>query len=101
MQQDDDRNPSTVELDGTEGCPVFTSDNKAIGHVKEVVGGYFKVNAPRHSDYWLSKDQVQLASANQVILTCPKEEIERLKRAKPGPLRTNKAHSAGGTDGAR
>jgi hypothetical protein len=84
MATESDRNTSVNQLAGSEGTPVFSADHQAIGHVKEVEGAYFKVDVGGRPDYWLSEDEVKLASANQVILTCAKDEIGRYKRDRPG-----------------
>lgn len=73
------------DLAGTEGCPIFTADHKAIGHVKEVAGVYFKVDVRGRPDYWLSQDDVQVATANQVILNWPEKDLGSHKRDQPGP----------------
>lgn len=35
------------------GTDIYTADNDKIGQVKEVRGGYFKVDAMGQPDYWL------------------------------------------------
>lgn len=85
MVMDNDRSPSSVRLTGTEGCPVFSSDSQELGHVKEVAGVYFKVDAPLQPDYWLSQEEVASANREQVVLNRSLNELDSVKRTRPGP----------------
>ena len=54
------------------GMPIESADGTTIGTVKEVAGGYFKVDAPLHRDYWLPSDLVaaHTATALQLGVDC-------------------------------
>jgi hypothetical protein len=57
------------------GTPVRSSDGEDLGEVKELLGRYFKVDAPMAPDYWLSRDVVRSSEQQQVVLGITKEEL--------------------------
>jgi len=50
------------------GMPIESADGTTIGTVKEVAGGYFKVDAPLHRDYWLPSELVSSRTATALQL---------------------------------
>ena len=74
---------SDLPLIDSEGVPVFAADDQPIGHVKEVRGQYFKVDAPMEHDFWLTSDLVTLASRHQVLLRCDSAAVDRFKQDSP------------------
>ena len=67
------------------GAPVFTRDGASLGVVKEVEDAYFKVDAPRARDYWLSCEFVRAHSPASVELDFDAEVLEVYKLEGPGP----------------
>jgi hypothetical protein len=74
------------------GCPVFTSDNEALGYVSEIREGAFRVDVPLGRDYWLSESHVQNATDTQVMVDFEKECLDDFKLAEPSGI--EKAHEA-------
>ena len=79
----DDTTTGAIDLAESEGVPVYSADHQLLGTVKELRGGFFKVNAAHAHDYWLSDEDVALASGNQVILSCTAEEAAGRRRTEP------------------
>lgn len=53
------RNPeSATGMVPQAGQPVYASDGKVLGRVKEVAVDAFKVDAPMKRDYWLSAGSI-------------------------------------------
>ena len=67
----------------TVGMPVATQDGEALGTVKEVQGGYFKVDARLRPDYWLQCEFGDVAADGRVVLSFGKEELGAYKVAEP------------------
>jgi hypothetical protein len=61
------------------GMPVATRDGEALGTVKEVQTGYFKVDVRLRPDYWLQTDFAHVTGAGQVVLDFGKEELDHYK----------------------
>ena len=70
---------TSEEVSVATGCPVFTSDNEALGYVKEVREGAFKVDVPMGRDYWLSESCVRSASEHQLIVDFEKDRLDEYK----------------------
>ena len=65
----------TWQIDIAEGCEVVTRDGDKVGTVKEVRGGYFKVNAPLQPDYWLQRQFVESNAEGRITLSFEKGEL--------------------------
>ena len=63
MSQDQMANSAHIP---TVGAPVCTRDGAELGTVKEVDGAFFKVDAPRAKDYWLSCEFVRMSSGERI-----------------------------------
>ncbi|MGK2964335.1 MAG: DUF2171 domain-containing protein [Tepidiformaceae bacterium] len=57
------------------GQPITTSDGSDVGRVKEVQGGFFKVDAPMARDYWLSSACVRSVEGPMVRLNLRSDEV--------------------------
>ncbi|MEO8541133.1 MAG: hypothetical protein ABI577_15430 [bacterium] len=64
--------------------PVFTLDGEQFGYVKEIHGGYFKIDVPMARDYWLSTSYIADSTLDRVTLTLRKDELEEHRLSKPG-----------------
>ena len=69
----------TWQIDVAEGCEIVTRDGDKIGTVKEVRGGYFKVNAPMQPDYWLQRQFVESNADGRIMLSFDKEDLGNYK----------------------
>lgn len=63
---------------------VLASDGELVGKVKEVSGGYFKVDASMAMDYWLSRAYVATVAGDAVHLAITKHEASKHRLAAPG-----------------
>lgn len=63
----DEREPQVV-LRMTVGSRVYTKDGVKTGSVKEIRSDGFKIDVPWRPDFWLSKDLVELADPEQVVV---------------------------------
>jgi hypothetical protein len=85
-----------------EGLPVYTLDNKRLGHVKAVEGEFFKVDVRFRKDYWLPANQVAYVDEHCVGMLFRADESELYKMMHPGedPLarQLKKAGLEGGND---
>lgn len=61
------------------GMPVTTQDGEAVGTVKEVQAGYFKVDVRLQPDYWLQADFARVTTDGQVVLGFGKDELGQYK----------------------
>ncbi len=68
----------------TVGAAIFARDGDQFGYVKDVRGGYFKVDAPWARDYWLSCVYVARYEENQVWLSITKDEADEHRLEAPG-----------------
>ncbi len=66
------------------GTPVFSRDDQKIGYVREVHGGYFKVDAPMAKDYWLSATYIADSTLDRISLNLRKDEIDEHQLTAPG-----------------
>lgn len=57
------------------GTRVCSSDGHELGAVKDMVGAYFKIDAPMAPDYWLPRSVVRSADQSQLILDITREEL--------------------------
>ena len=64
--------------------PVFTREGEQFGYVKEVQGGYFKIDVPLAKDYWLSTAYIAESTLDRVTLSLAKAEIEEHRLSAPG-----------------
>ncbi len=64
--------------------PVFSRDGDQIGFVREIHGGYFKIDAPMAKDYWLSTVYIADSTLDRVSLTLNKGEIDEHRLDAPG-----------------
>ncbi len=94
------------------GAPIFTRDARQIGKVREVSssGSFFKVDAPRRRDFWLSRDDVATAEQGRVTLAYRSDELaerqveQNLKMgaaAKDGPAARGGQAGPDGNDSLR
>ena len=63
----------------TEGHPIYTLDNKRLGHVKEIGETHFKVDARFRKDFWLSRAQVAYVDEHCVGMLFRSDEAELYK----------------------
>lgn len=64
--------------------PVITLDGDQYGYVKELHGGYFKIDVPMAKDFWLSQVYIGDYNMDRVTLTLRKDEIEEHQLEAPG-----------------
>lgn len=67
------------------GLPVYTFDNRRLGHVKEIAEGarFFKVDARFRRDYWLSRSQVAYVDNRCVGMLFRADEAELYRLNQP------------------
>ena len=75
--------PSETPADMKVGAPVFTSDGKQLGHVKDVELEEFQIDVPRARDYWLQRTIVHSFSDERVELLVTDADLEAYKMEKP------------------
>ena len=73
--------------------PVFTLDGEQFGYVKELHGGYFKIDVPLALDYWLSTSYIAESTLDRVSLSLRKDELEGHRLSAPGM--ENQVHGEG------
>ncbi|MCC6381631.1 MAG: hypothetical protein IT304_03935 [Dehalococcoidia bacterium] len=80
------RTPSSDETlaAAAVGAAVFSADGEQFGRVRETRGGYFKVDVPWATDYWLSTAYVARYEGNEVWLAIPRSEIDEHRLEEPG-----------------
>ncbi|MGH2599118.1 MAG: DUF2171 domain-containing protein [Dehalococcoidia bacterium] len=76
MQPDD---APTWQVDIAEGSEVVTSDGHEVGTVKEIRGGYFKLNVHLHPDYWLQRQFVTTNAEGRVTMSFTKDDLDNYK----------------------
>ena len=74
--------------------PVVTSDGHQFGYVKELHGGYFKLDVPMAKDFWLSQAYIADYNMDRVSLTLRKDEVEEHRLEAPGLETQEQAGSA-------
>jgi hypothetical protein len=78
--------------------PVYASDGQQFGYVKEIQGGYFKIDVPMAKDFWLSTTYISDCTMDKVTLSLPKEEIEEHRLSAPGAENQNSDQVLSDTD---
>jgi len=74
--------------------PVITLDGEQFGYVKEVHGGYFKLDIPMGKDFWLSTAYIADHNMDRVTLTLRKDEVDDHRLEAPGLETQEQAGSA-------
>lgn len=69
----------TWQIDVAENCEVFTSDGDKIGTVKEVQGGFFKVNVHLQPDYWLQRQFITSNDDGRITMSFTKQDLDDYK----------------------
>ncbi len=64
--------------------PVSTRDGQQFGYVKEIHGGYFKIDVPMARDFWLSREYIAENSLDSVVLSLRKDELDDHRLSEPG-----------------
>lgn len=64
--------------------PVFSLDGQQVGYVKEMHGGYFKLDVPMAKDYWLSTVYIADSTLDRVSLSLRKDEMDEHRLSAPG-----------------
>lgn len=64
--------------------PVFSLEGEKVGYVKEIHGGYFKIDVPMAKDYWLSTVYIADSTLDRVSLTLRKGEMDEHRLSAPG-----------------
>jgi hypothetical protein len=74
------------------GLRVVTVDWQSLGEVAEVRHEQFKVRTGRFQrDYWLPTSTVaNVVPGQEVVLRCPRQEVDQLKRHRPAPAPVSK-----------
>ncbi|MEX2081624.1 MAG: hypothetical protein WEC33_08400 [Dehalococcoidia bacterium] len=65
------------------GATIVDAEGAQIGRVKESTLEYFKVDAPHHSDYWLSTSLVESISGESVRLNTSGHALEAQRVPRP------------------
>src|SRR6185503_4405985 len=69
--------PSTAPANSPDiGAPIYSSDGQQFGSIKEVRGGYFKVDAPMSRDFWLSAAYIGVSDSESVRLTITRDQVD-------------------------
>ena len=66
------------------GGAIFDREGEQFAYVKEVRGGYFKLDLPMARDMWLSSGYVSRTEGNDVRLSITREEADEHKLSQPG-----------------
>jgi hypothetical protein len=74
--------------------PVVTLDGDQFGYVKELHGGYFKIDVPMGKDFWLSTAYIGDQNMDRVTLTLRKDELDEHRLEAPGLEHQESAGSA-------
>lgn len=75
----------TKDVEIGVGRPVFTSDNQAVGQIKEMQEGGFLVDVTLGKDYWLADRDVKSSGEAGVVLIFTKAELEEYQREEAPP----------------
>ncbi|MEP6872002.1 MAG: hypothetical protein ABI939_09155 [Anaerolineaceae bacterium] len=78
---------STLQDPQTElpiGGAIFDRNGEQFAVVKEVKGGYFKLDLPMARDFWLSSGYVSETEGNRVSLNISRDEADEHKLGAPG-----------------
>ena len=76
--------PIQKPLEPIIDTPVFSLDGEKVGFVKEIHGGYFKLDAPMARDYWLSNLYIADSTLDRIQLTLRKDEMDEHRLSAPG-----------------
>lgn len=87
---------SNPEVELALNTPVCTLDGDQIGYVKEVHGGYFKLDVPMSKDFWLSTAYIGDHTMDRVTLTLRKDELDEHRLEAPGLERGTEENSSTG-----
>lgn len=63
------------------GADIFTQDGERLGKLKEIHGGYFKVDAPMQPDYWLPEQYLGQGTGNEIRVSFTKDRLDDYKVA--------------------
>lgn len=69
--------------------PVYSADGEQFGYVKELQGGYFKIDVPMAKDYWLSTAYIDNCSMDRVSLNLKRDQIDEHRLSAPGAENQN------------
>jgi hypothetical protein len=58
------------------GAEVVTLDGKKLGKVKVVEAGFFKVDVPRHHDYWFQREMIGSSSSEKVTMEFADDDVK-------------------------
>ncbi len=72
-----------TDLEALTGIELCTSDGERLGKVSEVKDASFKVDAPFRPDFWLPLNTVESVTADRVLVTFPKEQLDHYKSNEP------------------
>ncbi len=64
--------------------PVYSSDGQQVGYIREIHGGYFKLDVPMARDYWLSNTYISESTLDRVTLSLRKSEMDEHRLTAPG-----------------
>lgn len=70
------------------GASVFTRDGGALGTVKEVGTGIFKLDAAMQPDYWLSTGHIAASTSARLVLSFDKDRLDEYKLETPDATMT-------------
>jgi len=65
------------------GTPLIARDGESIGTVKEIRNKFFKVDSPRHPDFWLSTGTISEAAKQQATLRITSDKVDQFERTEP------------------
>jgi len=66
------------------GDLVRTRDGKAFATVREIRGGYFELDIPRHRDFWLGVAYVDRVDDDGVHLNIDRDQVDEHRLKEPG-----------------
>lgn len=76
------------------GSEIFTQDGERLGKLKEVRGGYFKVDASMQPDYWLAEEYIGPSSGvGGIQVSFAKDALEDYKLGEPEELDTTSSRA--------
>lgn len=82
MTESSTLNPTDAQLP-ISGA-IFDREGEQFAYVKEVRGGYFKLDLPMARDIWLSSGYVSETKGNDVYLSISRDEADEHKLSAPG-----------------
>jgi hypothetical protein len=69
--------------DISPGRAVYTQDGHELGTVKEVRGGYVKIDAPLQPDFWLPRSDVLSFTNERVTFSFSRDDVDGHKQQVP------------------